>query len=153
MTVPLDSSTSQDLVVSVDIGTTSTRAIAFNKLAQVISTVQIEYDQCEYRCVEADQCARTAKLTDHTLWLLALLLRSVVIVYPHPGWHEQKMTDLIGTVWTCLDGLAEVSFGVDTRKATGSSAILILVLYRNSRRWVTNLTKSRELVSCVARFG
>jgi hypothetical protein len=43
------SSSSQDLIISVDIGTTSTRAIAFNKLAEVISTVQVEYDQskCE----------------------------------------------------------------------------------------------------------
>lgn len=39
------SSSTQELIISVDIGTTSTRAIAFNKLAQVISTVQVEYDQ------------------------------------------------------------------------------------------------------------
>jgi len=41
------SSATQDLIISVDIGTTSTRAIAFNKLAEVISTVQVEYDQSE----------------------------------------------------------------------------------------------------------
>jgi glycerol kinase len=39
------SSSTQELIISVDIGTTSTRAIAFNKLAEVVSTVQVEYDQ------------------------------------------------------------------------------------------------------------
>ena len=42
------SSATQELVISVDIGTTSTRAIAFNKLAEVISTIQVEYDQSKY---------------------------------------------------------------------------------------------------------
>jgi len=46
------SSATQDLIISVDIGTTSTRAIAFNKLAEVISTVQVEYDQSEYDRVD-----------------------------------------------------------------------------------------------------
>jgi len=27
-------------------------------------------------------------------------------IYPHPGWHEQRLEDLIGTVHTCLDGIA-----------------------------------------------
>jgi glycerol kinase len=60
-------------IVSVDIGTTSTRAIAFDETAEAVATHQIEYDQ----------------------------------IYPHPGWHEQRLEDLIGTVYTCLDGVAE----------------------------------------------
>jgi len=28
-------------------------------------------------------------------------------IYPHPGWHEQRHEDLIGTVYTCLDGVAK----------------------------------------------
>lgn len=59
-------------LVSVDIGTTSTRAIVFDETADAVVTHQIEYDQ----------------------------------IYPHPGWHEQRHEDLIGTVYECLDGVA-----------------------------------------------
>jgi len=63
---------SNEYIISVDIGTTSTRAILFNQAAEALATHQIEYDQ----------------------------------IYPHPGWHEQRLEDLIGTVHTCLDGIA-----------------------------------------------
>lgn len=59
-------------IVSVDIGTTSTRAIVFDETADAVLTHQIEYDQ----------------------------------IYPHPGWHEQRHEDLIGTVYECLEGVA-----------------------------------------------
>lgn len=59
-------------LLSVDIGTTSTRAIVFSETAEAVATHQIEYDQ----------------------------------IYPHPGWHEQKLEDLIGTVYECLEGAA-----------------------------------------------
>ncbi|TXT08913.1 hypothetical protein VHUM_03041 [Vanrija humicola] len=64
--------TKTQYLLSVDIGTTSTRAIVFNEAADAIATHQVEYDQ----------------------------------IYPHPGWHEQRLEDLIGTVYTCLDGVA-----------------------------------------------
>lgn len=64
--------TKTQYLLSVDIGTTSTRAIVFNEAADAVATHQIEYDQ----------------------------------IYPHPGWHEQRLEDLIGTVYTCLDGVA-----------------------------------------------
>jgi len=60
-----------EYILSVDIGTTSTRAIVFSGTAEVIATHQLEYDQ----------------------------------IYPHPGWHEQRHEDLIGTVYTCLEGI------------------------------------------------
>jgi len=62
-----------EFVLSVDIGTTSTRAIVFNEAAEALCTSQLEYDQ----------------------------------IYPHPGWHEQKHDDLIQSVYTALDGVAE----------------------------------------------
>lgn len=38
---------SLDFIVSVDVGTTSTRAIAFTKTAEIIGQYQVEYDQSE----------------------------------------------------------------------------------------------------------
>lgn len=60
-------------ILAVDIGTTSTRAILFDELANAVFTSQTEYDQ----------------------------------IYPHPGWHEQRMEDLISTVNQCLEGVAK----------------------------------------------
>lgn len=43
----LATSMSLDFIVSVDVGTTSTRAIAFTKTAEIIAQHQVEYDQSE----------------------------------------------------------------------------------------------------------
>ncbi len=59
-------------LISVDVGTTSTRAIVFDEAADAVLTHQTEYEQ----------------------------------IYPHPGWHEQRLEDLIGTVHECLEGVA-----------------------------------------------
>lgn len=59
-------------IISVDVGTTSTRAIVFDEAADAVLTHQIEYEQ----------------------------------IFPHPGWHEQRLEDLIGTVHECLEGVA-----------------------------------------------
>ncbi|GMK59016.1 hypothetical protein CspeluHIS016_0700310 [Cutaneotrichosporon spelunceum] len=59
-------------LISVDVGTTSTRAIVFDDAAEAVLTHQTEYEQ----------------------------------IYPHPGWHEQRLEDLIGTVHECLEGVA-----------------------------------------------
>ncbi|KLT39224.1 putative glycerol kinase [Cutaneotrichosporon oleaginosum] len=67
MTVP-----QKQYLISVDVGTTSTRAIVFDEAAEAVLTHQTEYEQ----------------------------------LYPHPGWHEQRLEDLIGTVNECLEGVA-----------------------------------------------
>lgn len=44
--------------------------------------------------------------------LLALSSPHHTQIYPHPGWHEQRLEDLIGTVHTCLEGIDKGESGV-----------------------------------------
>lgn len=67
------SASRKQYIISVDVGTTSTRAILFDEAADAVLTHQTEYEQ----------------------------------IYPHPGWHEQRLEDLVGTVRECLNGIAE----------------------------------------------
>ncbi|CCH44821.1 glycerol kinase [Wickerhamomyces ciferrii] len=95
------------LVASIDIGTTSTRAILFNRRGEEVASHQIEYSTTANTTTDGKQKIYSAEGIQITATDDLEIEREdtedgPTLTFPNPGWVEIKPTHIISNAVTCL---------------------------------------------------
>ncbi|AET41684.1 glycerol kinase Ecym_8415 [Eremothecium cymbalariae DBVPG len=116
MTLSKDPMAEIPLIASIDVGTTSTRAILFNKMGQEVSKYQIEYSTTATKDKEAAAAAANGgdKSPQQNVIFSAegvaieaneyveIEVNDPTLRFPHPGWVECKPMNILANVVQCF---------------------------------------------------